>query len=328
VGRGPALLLDLGRAHDLDAFWRNPSYRRLVQQLGRRFTVVRWDRPGFGLSDRMAPDLSLRGELALLEYLTSSLGLDEASILAADDAGPIMIQFAARRPACVMRLALFGTAAEGASISPFLPPRALDVLGVPDTQVLHEIFAAVRTRGCEPEVARWLTSALVSAADAATIAKLLVETRELDARAVLPLVQAPTLVLHRERDSVVAPASGRELAGGIAGAEFVALAGTAHPLYEGDLEPALRVLIPFLAGGAQGDPATERPALSRREVEVVRMVTLGLTSAEIGRRLAIQRRTVEAHLEHVRAKLGVRSRSRIAAWAIANRLGEVGGEPA
>jgi pimeloyl-ACP methyl ester carboxylesterase/DNA-binding CsgD family transcriptional regulator len=328
VGAGPPLLLDLGRAHDLDAFWRNPTYRRLVQQLGRRFTVVRWDRPGFGLSDRGAHDLSLQGELSLLEYLICSLGFDDASILAADDAGPIMVQLAARRPARVARLALFGTAAEGASLSPYLPPRALEALCVPQTRVIHELVAAVTARGCEPEVGKWLTSALVSAADAVTIADLLVETRELDARAVLPLVQAPTLVLHRERDAVVSSASGRELASGIAGAEFVALAGAAHLLYAGDLEPALRALIPFLAGGAQGDPATAPAALSRREVEVVRMVTLGLTSAEIGRRLAIQRRTVEAHLEHVRAKLGVRSRSRIAAWAIANRLGEVGGEPA
>src|SRR5437879_1629111 len=52
VGSGPPLLLDLGRAHDLEAFWRHPPYRRLVQRLGQRFTVVRWDRPGFGLSDR------------------------------------------------------------------------------------------------------------------------------------------------------------------------------------------------------------------------------------------------------------------------------------
>jgi DNA-binding CsgD family transcriptional regulator len=31
-------------------------------------------------------------------------------------------------------------------------------------------------------------------------------------------------------------------------------------------------------------------------------------------RLAIRRRTVEAHLEHIRAKLAVGSRAQIAAW--------------
>jgi DNA-binding CsgD family transcriptional regulator len=119
---------------------------------------------------------------------------------------------------------------------------------------------------------------------------------------------------------------GKELAAGIAGAEFLALAGSAHLVYAGDLEPVVRALIPFLAGGAHGDPALEPAALSQREVQVVGMVTLGLTSAEIGHRLAIRRRTVEAHLEHVRAKLGVRSRSRIAAWAVANHVGDAGQE--
>jgi pimeloyl-ACP methyl ester carboxylesterase/DNA-binding CsgD family transcriptional regulator len=326
VGGGPPLLMDLGRAHDLEAFWRYPPYRRLVQRLGRRFTVIRWDRPGFGLSDRQAPDLSMDGELALLESLTGRLGLEEARVLAADDAGPITVQFAARRPERVSRMALFGTAAEGRYLSSSLPPRTMEA--VPEAQVMHALVAAASTRGCEPEVGRWLTSALEGAADGATIANLMAETWRLDVRAALPLVRAPTLILHRERDRVVPPALGGELAAGIAGAEFVSLAGAAHPLYAGDLGQALQALIPFLAGGEQEELVADPVPLSRREVEVVRMVTLGLTSAQIGHRMAIGRRTVEAHLEHVRAKLGLRSRSRIAAWAVANRVAEADGEPA
>src|SRR5207249_4415248 len=141
VGSGPTLLLDLGRAHDLEAFWRNPSYRQLVQRLGRRFTVVRWDRPGFGMSDREAPDFSLGAELSLLDHLVARLGPDDVRILAADDAGPVMVQFAARRPARVSHLALFGTAAEGRALLSFLPPRALSVLGRSDTQLLHGLVA-------------------------------------------------------------------------------------------------------------------------------------------------------------------------------------------
>jgi pimeloyl-ACP methyl ester carboxylesterase/DNA-binding CsgD family transcriptional regulator len=323
VGGGPALLLDLGRAHDLEAFWRHPAYRRFVQRLGRRFTVVRWDRPGFGLSDRDGAHLSLEAELALIEHLARHLGLEDARALAADDGGPVMVQFAARQPGRVSRLALFGTSAEGRWLSSPLPPKALRALRAPGSLAIHAVLAAVISGGCQPEVGRWLASAFAGAADDATMVRLMVETRRLDARPVLPLVAALTLVLHRERDPVVAPALGRKLAAGIAGAEFVALAGTAHLVYEGDVEQVLQAVIPFLAGGSQGEPAREPAALSQREVEVVRMVTLGLTSAEIGRRLAIRRRTVEAHLEHIRAKLGVRSRSRIAAWAVANHVGDV-----
>src|SRR5689334_4785216 len=58
TGTGPPLLLDVGRVHHLEAFWQYAPYRWLVQRLSRRFTVFRWDRPGFGMSDRLRPDLS------------------------------------------------------------------------------------------------------------------------------------------------------------------------------------------------------------------------------------------------------------------------------
>src|SRR5438309_1834223 len=273
VGGGPPLLLDLGRAHDLEAFWRHPPYRRLVQRLGQRFTVVRWDRPGFGLSDRQDRDFSLAGELALLDDLTYGLGLDQVGVLAAADAGPVMIQFAARRPGRVSHLALFGTATDGRHMGPVLSRAAIESLSVPATDVIHTVVAAASSRGCEPAVSKWLTSALVTAADAVTIADMLAETSRLDARPVLPLVRAATLVLHREDDVAVAPALGRELAAGITGAEFVSLPGAAHLLYAGDSEPALRVLIPFLAGAAE-EPTAVPSQLSRPQPEVVRMVVL------------------------------------------------------
>jgi len=41
-----------------------------------------------------------------------------------------------------------------------------------------------------------------------------------------------------------------------------------------------------------------------------------LTSREIADRLGVGERTVETHVDHIRAKLGVRSRAQIAAWAV------------
>jgi DNA-binding CsgD family transcriptional regulator len=56
-------------------------------------------------------------------------------------------------------------------------------------------------------------------------------------------------------------------------------------------------------------------SLTPTELEVVRLVTQGLTNVEIGRRLFISRRTVETHLSHVFGKLGVSSRGELAAQA-------------
>jgi DNA-binding CsgD family transcriptional regulator len=54
--------------------------------------------------------------------------------------------------------------------------------------------------------------------------------------------------------------------------------------------------------------------LTRREREVAALVAAGLTSKEIAAKLVISHRTADAHIEHIRAKLGVRSRAQIARW--------------
>jgi len=56
--------------------------------------------------------------------------------------------------------------------------------------------------------------------------------------------------------------------------------------------------------------------LTPREEQVVALIADGLTSYEIGRELGMCKRTVDAHAEHVRKKLGLHSRAQIAAWAI------------
>jgi predicted ATPase/DNA-binding CsgD family transcriptional regulator len=66
-------------------------------------------------------------------------------------------------------------------------------------------------------------------------------------------------------------------------------------------------------------PAASRPALTEREHEVAELVARGLTNREIAARLVISPRTAETHVNRVMGKLGVTSRTRLAA-----RLAEVG----
>jgi len=70
------------------------------------------------------------------------------------------------------------------------------------------------------------------------------------------------------------------------------------------------------------DPAATRPgtiatptkSLTERELDVARLVALGLTNREIADRLVISERTAEGHVQRILDKLGFRSRSQIAAW--------------
>lgn len=61
--------------------------------------------------------------------------------------------------------------------------------------------------------------------------------------------------------------------------------------------------------------------LSPQEREVLALVARGLTTARVARRLGISPATVRTHVEHVRGKLGSRSRAQAVARALA--LGEI-----
>jgi DNA-binding CsgD family transcriptional regulator len=66
--------------------------------------------------------------------------------------------------------------------------------------------------------------------------------------------------------------------------------------------------------------ADTRP-LTGREREVVGLLVAGSTNAEIARALGVSVRTVDAHVEHVRAQLGLRTRTQIAVWGSREGLG-------
>jgi DNA-binding CsgD family transcriptional regulator len=76
-------------------------------------------------------------------------------------------------------------------------------------------------------------------------------------------------------------------------------------------------------GEALSETAPQQPgpaALTPREREIAALIGRGLTSREIAERLVIGRGTADAHADHIREKLGVRSRAEIAAWAVRHGL--------
>ena len=64
----------------------------------------------------------------------------------------------------------------------------------------------------------------------------------------------------------------------------------------------------------------ETEGLSPREAEVLRLIALGLTSAEISERLHLSRRTVEAHRRRIHRKLGLGKRSEVVRYAVTHGL--------
>ena len=56
--------------------------------------------------------------------------------------------------------------------------------------------------------------------------------------------------------------------------------------------------------------------LSDREVDVLRLIALGHTNAEIAGQLCISVRTVETHRSHIQQKLGLVKRSELVRYAL------------
>jgi two-component system response regulator NreC len=80
-------------------------------------------------------------------------------------------------------------------------------------------------------------------------------------------------------------------------------------------------LNPRLGARVAAEPPPGPPdGLSEREVEVLRMIALGHTNAEIAERLYLSVRTVETHRAHIQQKLRLGSRSELVRYALEHDL--------
>ena len=64
----------------------------------------------------------------------------------------------------------------------------------------------------------------------------------------------------------------------------------------------------------------ERPRLTRREVEILRLVAEGRTNREVAQLAWVTEQTVKFHLASIYKKLGIHSRAEAMVWAAANGM--------
>jgi pimeloyl-ACP methyl ester carboxylesterase/DNA-binding CsgD family transcriptional regulator len=314
TGAGPALLFESGWTTHLRRQLELFSFGDFVARLAEHFTVIRYDKPGCGLSDRDV-DLSFDGQVAAALAVADASGAQRFRLFGASQGGQLAAAIAARYPDRVEALVVYGTCASGRDLAPADVRESLVALVRAHWGLgLKALTGAFVTDPTAADVAAF-TEAQRACASADVAARLLEAYYNTDIRALLPQIRARTAVLHREADKGTRFELGREVAALIPGATLIPLAGSSHLFYHADWPAVLDAVLAFLC-----EPASQEPRLTARELEVAQLIADGLTNHAIARRLSVAPRTAEAHAENIRRKLQVRSRAQIATWVTEHRL--------
>jgi pimeloyl-ACP methyl ester carboxylesterase/DNA-binding CsgD family transcriptional regulator len=315
AGSGAPLLFAGGWLSHLELSWALPAERAFLESLAQGRMLIRYDRPGCGLSERSHPEPSVDVELDAVAAVLAAVDADRADVVASSLGVPLMIEWAARHPEAVDRLVLYGGWACGADIG---TPEVRDhVVGLVTAHwglgadVLTDIFAPDASAGTRAALSTYQRES----ASRETAAALLRLCHEIDVTPSLGRVGAPTLVVHRDQDRAAPLEQARLIASTIPGAGLEVLSGRSHLPYDGDTAPLIGVIRSFLGLPALRESTS--PTLTARQREVAALVADGLTNRQIGERLWIDERSVEGHLERIRLRLGVRSRAQVAAWWVA-----------
>src|SRR5579871_999395 len=252
VGHGPIDLVFVpGFVSNLDIHWDDPGYAHLMRRLAGFSRLIMLDKLGTGLSDHVdthrLPNLETR--MDDVRAVMDAVGSQRAALLGASEGGPMAILFAATYPKRTRALLLYGAYAHfhswvlsPAKLQTFIE-RAENTWGGGQALAAFAPGMLGNPRFCE----WWARFERFGASPAAAVA-LARMNAEIDVRPVLPAVRVPTLVLHRRDDVRVNFGGGQHLARHIAGAKFVEMPGSDHPVWVGDIDRVVDEIEEFLTG--------------------------------------------------------------------------------
>jgi pimeloyl-ACP methyl ester carboxylesterase/DNA-binding CsgD family transcriptional regulator len=321
-GNGPPLVMPATWLSHLEHQWKSLAWRHWLEALSERFTLLRYDSRGCGLSDRDAGDLSFDGWMHDIEAVVDSAGLKRFDMLGVCWGSPIAIEYAARYPERVRRLVLYGGYAEG-RMRGKRPMDAKDAKllldmtrlgwGQPSHAFCRVWGSFFQPSGTLAHYHSWSEQQALSTGPE-TAARLLEVGWETDVRESARSVRCPSLAVHLARDAVVPIEVGRELASLLPDCRFVQFDGENHmPLASEPAWPSIVAEIADFLKPAEGDAAPQRPALpladlTARELDVLDAIARGLDNMEIATALGLSEKTVRNHVTRVLDKIGAEHR--------------------
>ena len=249
VGEGPPLVKASNWLTHLDFEWGSPIWQHWWTELSKHHRVIRYDERGNGMSQRDVPDISFDTWVRDLETVVDAARLDRFSLLGISRGGSIAVAYAAKHPERVSKLVLYGAFPAGichyGSPAELEARRALISLTRLGWGHQNPAFCRMFTNrfmpGATPVHQNWFDDLQRMSTSAENAAHLMEIDSNIDVRRLLRQVQVPTLVVHCDRDQVVPPERGRQLAAEIPNARYVSLSSANHLLLAE--EPAWQILL-------------------------------------------------------------------------------------
>jgi class 3 adenylate cyclase len=269
-GQGPPdLVVTTATVGPIDSIWEEPGVALFFRRLASFSRLILFDRLGSGASDPLPPDRLPPWEVHAeeLDAVLEAVGSERTVIMAHGDVGPMGLLFAATRPERTSALILANTSARYLAADDYpigVPPEVAEPLITQADRLWGtEALAAVYTpsRAGDQRFLAWHAKALRAITSPRRLQGYIRATLEVDARPLLPLVQAPTLILHRQDHGFIPVEHARYLAEHLPRAELVELPGADALLVWETPELALDHIEEFLTG--------IRPARPRRVLATV-----------------------------------------------------------
>jgi pimeloyl-ACP methyl ester carboxylesterase len=309
--RNPQRAVDLvlveGYLTHLGLMWEHPAYRRWVNRLATFARVIRFDKRGMGLSDRVQVG-TLEQRMDDVRAVMDAAHSDQAVLVGSSEGGPLSLLFAATFPERTAALVLLGAEVKEEITQDWPWGERTRAEFEQEIKELPDMWGTLGLQSHRypslpaPDAARTLAWSQRMIRESASPGEAIAFKRlgfDLDARRLTEAVHVPTLVLHRVGDRVCHIENGRFLARHIPGATYRELEGADH--------------IPWMnpAGGEEIAGAIQEFLTGTREAaepdRVLATVLFGdlVSSTELLDEVgdARYRSLIEAHLAGVRRQL-------------------------
>ena len=269
VGDGPIdLVYSAGFVSNVELAWEEPLFAQFWERLAGISRLILFDKRGTGMSDRVPSSQlpTLEQRMDDLVGVLDAVGSERPALFGHSEGGSLAVLFAATYPERTRALITAGIFAkrEWSPDYPWAPTpekRAREIEQVErDWGGTSWLLDLVPSAANDEQFLRRLATFCRRSASPGAAAALFRMNTSIDIRGALPLIQAPTLVLHRTGDRDANVAEGRWIAGQIPNARFVELPGDDHIPWVGDAETMLDLMEEFLTGTPPTHPVERQLA--------------------------------------------------------------------